>query len=249
MTAPAARARSASAASILAMDWLRLEAPDGAAFTEARGVSVRRQRSGPQAWSQPALDEVLIVANLGTALSLTLCSNGRMQRQALLDGDLIVIPAGQANDWAFDGPTDLALVCLAPAITRRAGGGPFARRVGLRDPYLTGLIRTLVDALTAPDPASRLYLDSLAIVLARALPVEPAPPMPVGPAKGGLPGWKLKRVLEHLDARLAEAVAIEDLMAVTGLSRAQLFRAFKASTGETPLAFVARLRRERGFTT
>jgi AraC family transcriptional regulator len=51
---------------------------------------------------------------------------------------------------------------------------------------------------------------------------------------GGLARWQLKRVLEFLEAHLAEDIGLEELAQLAGLSQSQFARAFKASTGLPP---------------
>ncbi|MFN4010878.1 MAG: AraC family transcriptional regulator [Pannonibacter sp.] len=67
-----------------------------------------------------------------------------------------------------------------------------------------------------------------------------------GERDGGLPGLQqspaMARIAELLRQDLARPWAIEDLARLAGLSASQLFRAFKATSGSTPMAY---LRQER----
>ncbi|SFI28499.1 helix-turn-helix domain-containing protein [Albimonas pacifica] len=64
-------------------------------------------------------------------------------------------------------------------------------------------------------------------------------------ARGGLAPWRLRRVEAHVDRRLASPIAVAELAAVAGLSEGHFCRAFKASVGQTPHAFVVSRRIER----
>lgn len=59
--------------------------------------------------------------------------------------------------------------------------------------------------------------------------------------KGGMAGWRLTRVIEHMQADVSRKLAVSDLIETSGLSRAQFFRAFKQSTGLTPRRYLAAL--------
>lgn len=61
-------------------------------------------------------------------------------------------------------------------------------------------------------------------------------------AKGGLAAWQIRRVREHVEARLDETILIDDLAVVAKLSPGHFCRAFKVSTGETPHGYVVRQR-------
>lgn len=53
-----------------------------------------------------------------------------------------------------------------------------------------------------------------------------------------LPPWRLRRIAEHIDANLEKGIRIADLAAEIGVSAGYLHRAYRDSTGQTPLAFV-----------
>ena len=51
---------------------------------------------------------------------------------------------------------------------------------------------------------------------------------------GGLAGWQLRRITEHIQDRLAEDVSLNDLASLAGLSPRHLCTAFRESTGLPP---------------
>jgi len=63
--------------------------------------------------------------------------------------------------------------------------------------------------------------------------------------KGGLSGWRLRRVIDYMAANLAADVGLADLTTLTGLSRAQFFRAFRQSTGLSPHRYLSGLRLDK----
>lgn len=53
-----------------------------------------------------------------------------------------------------------------------------------------------------------------------------------------LPAWRLRRVTEFIDAHLDAPIRIADLADLTQLSEGHFHRAFRATTGKTPLEFI-----------
>ena len=62
------------------------------------------------------------------------------------------------------------------------------------------------------------------------------------PPGGGLPPWRLRRVRDHIEQNIAEAITIARLATITGLSASHFCRAFKASMGETAHQYIMRRR-------
>jgi AraC family transcriptional regulator len=56
----------------------------------------------------------------------------------------------------------------------------------------------------------------------------------VVPTRGGLPGWRLRRAIELLEADLMRTPSIRELATHVGLSPSHFCTAFKESTGYSP---------------
>ncbi|KAB7649071.1 helix-turn-helix domain-containing protein [Polymorphobacter fuscus] len=106
-----------------------------------------------------------------------------------------------------------------------------------------------------PDRARR-YLAQLSVLLMEGGSPTWAPhPAAAGEAgakgsartsiKGGLAGWQLRRVTEHIDRNLTGALAADELAGVARLSTGHFCRAFKATVGETPHSYIIRQRVRR----
>ncbi|HLZ83209.1 MAG TPA: AraC family transcriptional regulator [Caulobacteraceae bacterium] len=65
------------------------------------------------------------------------------------------------------------------------------------------------------------------------------------PSQGALVAWQANRVRAYIDAHLETSIQIRDLAAVARRSTAYFCRAFKATFGETPHAFVVGRRLHR----
>ncbi len=119
-------------------------------------------------------------------------------------------------------------------------------RLRFADDRIWPLVRLLADAVNDPDPSMQLYGDGLAAAIMARLATDPAPS---ATDDVGLPPWKLRRVVDHLEARLPERVDLADLAALAGLSQSHFSRAFKASTGMAPYRWQldARIRRAQAL--
>lgn len=64
-------------------------------------------------------------------------------------------------------------------------------------------------------------------------------------ARGGLAGWRVKRVTAFIEANIDMSIRIGDLARTVLLSTSHFCRAFKQTFGETPLRYVTRQRMRR----
>ena len=77
--------------------------------------------------------------------------------------------------------------------------------------------------------------------------IEPSPvSFPSDPrGAGGLPGARLRRVTEYIDANLRRVLSLDELSAQVHMSRFHFARLFKRSTGLSPHRFVLQRRIDR----
>ena len=97
----------------------------------------------------------------------------------------------------------------------------------VRDPLAELLARTLVKSSSTTDG---LYAESVG----QTLVMHIARMELSQPTASALPKWRLKRVLEYVNAHLDEALSLADLAAVAGLSRMHFAGQFRAATGYRP---------------
>jgi len=85
------------------------------------------------------------------------------------------------------------------------------------------------------DPSSRGYAEALGLVLMHELiRLERTASTAAGSLRGGLPMWQQKRVVEFIEAHLAEDVSLAALAELTDLSLYHFARAFRQSFGAPP---------------
>jgi AraC-like DNA-binding protein len=97
----------------------------------------------------------------------------------------------------------------------------------VRDPLAELLARTLVESNNTTD---ELYAESVG----RTLVMHIARVGLSQPTASVLPKWRLKRVMEYVNAHLNEALSLADLAAVAGFSRMHFAGQFRAATGYRP---------------
>lgn len=128
-------------------------------------------------------------------------------------------------------------------LDRSVTGTPRLRFV---DDRIWALLKPLSQAVGDDDPSSRLYGDGLTTAIAARLFAAPAEPRATA---ARLAPWQLRRVLDHLEDCLPDAVSLKELSGLVGLSQWHFSRAFKASTGKAPYQWQldARIRRAQSL--
>jgi AraC-like DNA-binding protein len=129
---------------------------------------------------------------------------------------------------------------MATNFTRAAVSSP---RLRFADDRLWTLVRLLSEAVDDPDPSTQLYGDGLVTAIAaRLLALQPAARAEDGK---GLAPWRLRRVIDFMEAHLPDRVDLAQLAQLVGLSTSHFSRAFKASTGVAPYRWQLNARIQR----
>ncbi len=226
-----------------------------------RGGALRRFRDIAGDLNQPPLRENVIAVHLGGPKQVTRSQGRRSARFEVAENTITLMPAFEPFRWSTEGPVEFAHLVLPDAFLRRIAVEEFDREpgtlrlepvVGVGGDFAGRLFGTLLSELELPQ-GGRLYRDSLLMVLSCTLlrrfsslrSHAGGQVTPVGAAKGGLAGWQLRRIGDYMRANLAEDVALSTLIGLTGLSRAQFFKAFHQSTGRSPVAYLTDLRIQR----
>jgi AraC family transcriptional regulator len=115
-----------------------------------------------------------------------------------------------------------------------------------KDPLVEHVFAALARELECPQTCSRLLADSAAHLLtAHLLRHYSAFPPRTKPSVPALSTRKVRQVRDYVEARLSSALNLDDLASVVHMSTFHFARLFKISTGDTPHAFVTRIRMER----
>jgi AraC family transcriptional regulator len=180
-------------------------------------------------------------------------TGGATRRFRGAPGTMFVLPRGTIDELRWDAPTRRVAVAMRPELFARALDATADRddvelteHWNLDDPHIVAVVRAMALDLEAGLPAGRLYGQSLANALAVYLlnryAVRRAAPAAV---RGGLAPARLRRVIDYIDAHLADDLPLADLARVAGMSEHYFIERFRRSTGEPPHRYVLHRRIER----
>jgi AraC-like DNA-binding protein len=185
--------------------------------------------------------EVLVAAAL---------SGRQMERRArLLEYGLgYATKSGSGGFILFDIEGNLVKADARAEAVLRSIGVELARGrmcVVALDTTNSGAERTLPDWLSAdwikPVCEAGERIGTLVLVPERPAKRQPLP-------QGGLPGYKLRRVMEFIEAHIDQPLPLEQLAASAAVSPFHFHRQFKRSTGITPHQYIVQVRMERAKT-
>ena len=168
-------------------------------------------------------------------------------------GTTFILPRGRVDEIRWEGPTHRIAVVIHPSLlinatdeTAHERDVELTEQWNLTDPHIMAVLLAMTADLNAGSPAGRLYGESLATALAVYLlnryAVRRHTPVAY---RGGLPGYRLKRVLDHIGDNLADDLGLAHLAAVAGMSPHYFAELFRRSTGHTPHRYVLLQRIER----
>jgi AraC family transcriptional regulator len=174
-------------------------------------------------------------------------------------GDLAVTSPHRITEvrWeSADGsPIQMVHVCIDAALLYRFAAEAAdcdPRRIEVidgfaqQDPLVEHVVGALARELEYPHTCSRLLADSAAHLLtAHLLRHYSAFPISTKPSAPTLSARKVRQVRDYVEAHLSSALNLDNLASVVNMSTFHFARLFKIATGETPHAFVTRVRMER----
>jgi AraC-like DNA-binding protein len=136
----------------------------------------------------------------------------------------------------------MLLLTIAPQGIGRLSGGDaesvtFEQTIGVDDEDLRRTLLAFLQEIEAPGWNSKFYVETLLTLLLNQLvryASNRSRQQRLMYIKGGLPGWRLKRILELLEGDLCKAPSLTELARQVQLHPTSLCRAFKASMGVTP---------------
>jgi AraC family transcriptional regulator len=168
-------------------------------------------------------------------------------------GNICVVPAGLDHQAVLEASSENLALYLEPSLVTKAaseaqlaGSFEIAERYARRDPVINSIGIALLGELDSEGLSGRLYVESLANVLAvhllRYYSVRGARPVTF---TGGLSSVKLRQVTDFISDNYGRDIKLAALAQVAGMSSFHFAREFKRTTGTTPHQYLIKFRIER----
>jgi AraC family transcriptional regulator len=180
-------------------------------------------------------------------------SSGRTGHVKSGAGNLIFLTPGTRDSVLWRGVSQRIVASIDPSLLTHAakemelkGSYDFDNRWSFADEQLRLLMTEMDREMNSGWAMGALYGDLLGMCLSSALirKYGSTSYMPVL-LKGGLSRSHFKQVLAYIDENLHRDLRLEELSALTGLSKFHFARSFRDSSGVTPHQYVLQMRVER----
>lgn len=200
----------------------------------------------------PGSPNTVVSLHVGASVDVACRRGDDRHRGVAVHGDVDIIPAGTPSVWELAERDEAIAISLSPGLIAAAaeqlGLDPERVRIRnhfqVRDPHLEHLGWALKAELESGFPCGRLFLDGMAAALAARL-VSAYGSAGAPRRFERLSGARLKRVLAHVEERLAEDVSLAELAAVAGLSVSHFKTVFREAVGSSPHRYVVGRRVDR----
>jgi AraC family transcriptional regulator len=161
-------------------------------------------------------------------------------------GTTFILPQGTIDEVRWNGATQRIAVDIHPNLlvsaldeTAHEHSIELIENWNLTDQNVMAVLLAMTTDLHSGSPAGRLYGESLANTLAVYL-LKRYTGRGYTPTtyRGGLPGYRLRRVLDYIGDNLAADLSLSELAGVAGMSPHYFAELFRRSTGQAPHKYV-----------
>jgi AraC family transcriptional regulator len=205
----------------------------------------------PGRFDSPVDERHVLCLHLGAPVPVSYRASQAERQGVRLHGQFCIVPGGSSTRWTLSLPATSLLLRLAPAHLRATaedmglGARTFdlAPAIHIRDPQIERIGWMMQAEDHADHPGGRLFADSLASALAVRLVALQSRPKAM-PARA-LPAWRLRHVIDYVDAHLDGDLTLAELAAVAGFSPSHFKALFRQATGTPVHRFVLERRVER----
>ena len=173
---------------------------------------------------------------------------GRPREGDAYPGTLSLIPAGLEMTVDANRSPRLGVLFVPDAFLHRVIAEHWeadTRRVEMlwqfyvRDPVVESVMTSLIFEAKNQSPSGQLYSESACEFLAHhMIRSYSSLSSPVPRSNGGLPGGRLKLVLEYIEDNLSRPISLRELASLAGVSARHFGRAFRQAIGVPPYAYV-----------
>jgi AraC family transcriptional regulator len=208
------------------------------------GVGVSRCTLQPNPGTEIGATQFTVAIHEGTPFQMEwrLPEMRGTEHRRIVSGDLHINPGDRPIFQRWSSSPRILVIAMEQAFIKQIVGEAFdgkelelRTQIGVRDPVIEGMAAAWRRELAERGAGGRLYTEGLGSALAvhvfRAYGdvLSRSPPV-----IGGLGALRLRRVVDYIEAHLAEDISLSDLAGLAGLSTHHFGEAFKASTGTSP---------------
>ncbi|WP_439341802.1 helix-turn-helix transcriptional regulator [Vacuolonema iberomarrocanum] len=217
------------------------------------GVHLSYYQHPPYEIPEVASKHHLILVHLEVPTQVEQWMGTEFQKIHFQVGSVLVVPAQTPHSANWDAENRYLLLSLDPIAFLDMAQSVDNRTTAellphftAAEPLIHGIGLSLKAELESGNLGGRLYADSLCTTLFNHLLRHYTTKVAALPTlEGGLPRYRLRRVMEYVDAYLDRDLALAELAAIAQLSPNYFTRLFKQSTGLTPHQYVIQQRVER----
>jgi AraC family transcriptional regulator len=211
----------------------------------------------PGVFETPLDDRHVLCFHLGDPVPVSYRAGGFERRGTRIHGQFCVVPARSATRWIVSRPARSLLLRLTPSLVAETADAmgvgshdaDLAPSIHIRDPRIEHIGWMMQAEEDDGHPGGRLFADSLASALAARLLALQSREAASGPGRArALPAWRLRRVIEYVEAHLDEDLTLAELAGVAGFSLSHFKLLFKQAAGVPVHRFVLERRVERART-
>ncbi len=192
--------------------------------------------------------------HVGRPVQVSCRIDGRERRGLQTHGMFCVMPPGVTGRWTMARPAHALVLLLSPSLLAetadamglRSRDAEVVPSIHVRDPQIERIAWVLQAEHDDAYPSGRLFTDSLATALAaRLLGTQSRNPASTTASSRALPTWRLRNVLEYVEAHLDDDLTLAELATVAGFSVSHFKSLFKQSVGVPVHRYVLERRVER----
>ncbi|WP_266170531.1 helix-turn-helix domain-containing protein [Dyella subtropica] len=205
-------------------------------------------------FDSPVDDRHVLCLHLGGPVPVSYRMGNYERQGTRIHGQFCVVPAQSSTRWTLSQPARSLLLRLTPSLlldTADAMGvssrdAALAPSIHLRDPQIERIGWMMQAEDHDSYPGGRIFADSLASALAaRLLVLQSRRGMSNTKPSRALPAWRLRHVIEYVEAHLDEDLTLAELASVAGFSLSHFKPLFKQAVGMPVHRFVLERRVER----
>jgi AraC family transcriptional regulator len=199
----------------------------------------------------------VLCLHIGDPAPVTYRAGNHERKGVRLHGQFCVVPAKASTRWTMSRPVRSLLLRLTSSLLREtaeamglgSNSGELAPAIHIRDPQIERIGWMMQAEDHDAYPGGRLFADSVASALAvRLLALQSRKSAANASRSRALPAWRLRHVLEYIEAHLHTDLTLTELAGIAGFSLSHFKPLFKQAAGMPAHRFVLERRVERART-